>query len=363
MRNPYLPTQIFILFLSLAFVAYCDAQNNTSLHKDRVIGSKTIGTKHAKVFKSQPTHNGEAENVRCGMLDKNGHLWFGTTGHGVFKYDGTLFTLYTVEDGLGGNRVVAICEDRSGNILLGTEKGLYLYDGESIGEFIKNDLLGKVSISTLYLDSRGQIWIGTHHSGLYVYDGKTLTNLQSDDKVINDFDLTLNGISDIIEDNRGDIWLTSWAIAREGVIKFTGDSLIQLSKVHGLKDSLFYSALVDTTEKYWFGSRKNGLFFYENGVFEQISHEAGPVSGSVLDMLVDKDGFLWFTTGENGVYRYDPSAKLKGESGFKNFTTVDGLINNTVFTVVEDNKGNLWFGTGNVGLCRYDGKSFVNFSE
>ena len=68
MTNPYLPTQIFLLFLSLAVVMSCGGQNNTSLHKDRVVGSKTIGTKHTKVFKSQPTKNGEAENVRCGMF-------------------------------------------------------------------------------------------------------------------------------------------------------------------------------------------------------------------------------------------------------------------------------------------------------
>ena len=65
---------------------------------------------------------------------------------------------------------------------------------------------------------------------------------------------------------------------------------------------------------------------------------------------------MWFTTNDNGVWRYD------GKS-FSNFTTKDGLINNSVFSVLEDRSGNLWFGTRNGGLSRYDGKTFTSFSE
>ena len=331
--------------------------------QDQKQSQKILGTQHEKVFKSQPTKNGPAENVRLGIKDRNGNLWFGTTGHGVFKYDGDSFTLFTAKDGLGDNRVIALCEDKDGNILFGTGKGLYLFDGKSIRPSKLYDSLGPEPIGHLFLDSKGQLWIGTINSGLYFYNGESLKAINLDENVSNEFCLSLNGISDILEDHNGTIWLTSWAIADEGIIKFTGDSLIQLSKIHRLPDSLFYSAFMFPKGKYWFGSRKNGLFTFENGEFQAFLSESGPLasSGCVLDMLIDKNGFVWFTTGINGVYRYDPSRV--GEDAFKNYTTADGLINNSVFWVVEDDKGDLWFGTRDVGLSRFDGESFVDFSE
>ena len=74
------------------------------------------------------------------------------------------------------------------------------------------------------------------------------------------------------------------------------------------------------------------------------------------NVLWDKEGNMWFTTDENGVFRYDGK-------GFKNFTTKDRLINNSVFSILEDKSGNIWFGTRGFGLSRYDGKNFTSFSE
>ena len=47
----------------------------------------------------------------------------------------------------------------------------------------------------------------------------------------------------------------------------------------------------------------------------------------------------------------------------KNYTTADGLVNNSVVSVLEDQAGNLWFGTKGFGLSRYDGKTFRTFSQ
>ena len=48
---------------------------------------------------------GPANNVACSMQDKKGNLWFGTTGEGVYQYDGKSFTNFTTKDGLNSNMV------------------------------------------------------------------------------------------------------------------------------------------------------------------------------------------------------------------------------------------------------------------
>ncbi|MEB8330226.1 hypothetical protein OO009_12750 [Flavobacteriaceae bacterium KMM 6897] len=357
MNKPYLRAKIYFLFFCLLIlISSCNGQNKVNKQNNNHIEPNTIGTKYALVTKTQPTKNALAENVHCSLLDKAGNLWFGTTGHGVFKYDGESFTNYTVKDGLGGNRVIDICEDEKGNILFGTDKGVYYYDGKSIKEFLNNEGLGEQSISELFVDSKGQIWIGTHHTGMYVYNGKSVNNLLSNDSIINDFGLTLNAINDITEDKTGNIWFASWAIASEGVIRYDGKTLLRQTKKQGIIDTKFHSVIEDKSGAIWAGSRDFGLLRYNGNSFTQILENNGPGNESILWILEDTNGNIWFTSGSKGVYRYDGNS-------FKNYTTEDGLIHNSVFTIVEGNDGNLWFGTRNVGLSRFDGESFKDFSE
>ncbi|GAB2558355.1 two-component regulator propeller domain-containing protein [Spirosoma aerophilum] len=72
-------------------------------------------------------------------MDKTGNLWFGTTGEGVYRYDGKLFTQFTKQDGLSSNTVWCLVEDRAGNIWVGTRNiGLYRYDGKTFTSFSEN---------------------------------------------------------------------------------------------------------------------------------------------------------------------------------------------------------------------------------
>ena len=71
------------------------------------------------------------DNVHCGLRDKSGNLWFGTTSEGVYRYDGKSLTTFTQADGLPSDRVYSVFEDRSGNIWFGTEAGACRYDGKT----------------------------------------------------------------------------------------------------------------------------------------------------------------------------------------------------------------------------------------
>tara|TARA_Y100000588_G_scaffold346983_1_gene395378 strand:- start:166 stop:489 length:324 start_codon:yes stop_codon:yes gene_type:complete len=55
--------------------------------------------------------------------DRNEHLWFGTNGGGVSRYDGERFETFTYEDGLAGNQVWFILEDRAGHLWFAVRDG------------------------------------------------------------------------------------------------------------------------------------------------------------------------------------------------------------------------------------------------
>src|SRR5262245_62877695 len=61
----------------------------------------------------------------------DGHHWFASRTEGAFRYDGKTITRFTKKDGLAGNDVGGIQEDKSGNLYFSTDKGISKFDGRS----------------------------------------------------------------------------------------------------------------------------------------------------------------------------------------------------------------------------------------
>ena len=99
-------------------------------------------------------------------------LWLGTlAAHAQF----TRFQDFTDEQGLGNLVVDALAQDRDGYILLGTEAGLYRYDGTGV----TSDDAGLPSaawIQQLAVDDAGRVWAVTT-DGLYVRCGSTFSRV------------------------------------------------------------------------------------------------------------------------------------------------------------------------------------------
>jgi ligand-binding sensor domain-containing protein len=69
------------------------------------------------------TDDGLALNyISCAAVDKNGHIWFGTMGLGVSRFDGQHFENFSEANGLYADNVTAILEDKAGNIWISTRE-------------------------------------------------------------------------------------------------------------------------------------------------------------------------------------------------------------------------------------------------
>ena len=90
------------------------------------------------------------------------------------------------------------------------------------------------------------------------------------------------------------------------------------------------------------------------GHWRTFTKEDGLVSGTVYAPTQDKEGNLWFASGE-GVSRYD------GQT-WKTFTTQDGLPSNDGKSTFVDRDGYIWIGTNGAGVSRYDGEKFITFT-
>src|SRR5271155_4052845 len=64
-------------------------------------------------------------------------------------------------DGLGNLSVNCLLQDRSGFLWIGTESGLYQYDGSRFWQFGPKDGLPSGFVRALSLDRDGRLWVGT----------------------------------------------------------------------------------------------------------------------------------------------------------------------------------------------------------
>lgn len=369
---------LYTLSFSLC-ISSCNGQVKIQSQTENQSETKTIPIGQPKLVKTQGSI--ENDNIHCSLQDKAGNLWFGTTGSGVYRYNGKLFFNYTTKDGLSNNNVWSILEDKSGNIWFGTTDGICRYDGKnitpipipfSVRPVVSNNYhtnqSTKNTVWSMLQDKSGKIWFGTG-DGVYCYDGLKFSRFLDNNKnsfnsfsdnagVINKDSLHLKMVDSMLEDKNGNIWFASGMLpGSEGVIRYDGKEITS-SKPNG--DGWIRLIVEDKKGNLWFSGRAKGNFVYDGKNYKNFTEKVG--IGNPI--LVDKSGNIWFNgeerlssiENEGGIWCYDGKT-------FKNYNTNDGISKYAVFSMLQDRNGNIWFGTRNTGLYKFDGKTFTNYSE
>ncbi len=328
-----------------------------------------------KSFVTYNILNGLGDNVVYSIAeDKKGNLWFGTKGGGVSKYINTdstiinsnkskLFKSYGFSDGLGGNTIRAILEDKKGNLWFASENdGVSKFDGNSFTTFNTSNGLSSNTIWSIEEDYLGNIWFGTNGEGVIKYNGKSFKNYNTSNGLAN------NIIWTITEDKKGNIWFGSEGAGvsvyseNRKDIKIINHKPLDSTKLfttynksHGLSNNVVFSITEDNNENIWFGTYGGGVCRFNGDAFVTFNAEQGLASNAVFTIAEDKNHDLWFGTYGGGVTKYN------GKS-FETYNVSQGLVNNTVWAITKDSKDNLWFGTYGDGVSVFDGKSFTNYN-
>lgn len=360
--------QVFTLLTILLFGTACNGSVKKDLPKEK---------EHPKLIIN--IGNPRYGNVQCGVQDKAGNLWFGTTQNGLYKYDGKTFRQFLLADGLNSNAINDILEDNDGKIWIATAAGLCLYDPsatlstggktfDTIHIPLRKNLPPNKNRNThdvfnIMQDKSGKLWFATV-DGVYIYNGKSFTPFIIDEGSMG-YMSTNNNAERILEDKAGNIWFGGRGT--EGVFRYDGKSVtnIKLQDLfqNGPKPKAHnwaWPQLQDKNGNIWF-SNWGGAYRYDPSAslrtgsesFTSVTAKDG-LPGIVTRIVEDKKGNLWF--GGDGLSLYDGTS-------FTPFTTKDGLPNLGVWSILEDTSGNIWVGTRENGLYLYDGKTFITYSE
>ncbi|GEM_PF-6394221 len=274
------------------------------------------------------------------------------------------FERITEKDGLSHAFCKTMVQDSTGFLWFATFRGLDRYDGKTIRAFMydpRNEhSLPDNNVRTLFIDSKKRLLVGTD-KGLSVYDPRTCAI----------HPLTVNGkpvlppgtpVMCMKEDRSGNLWTGS----KEGLWRIslkTGQAtqfLSSPSDTHSLSSHRIRALLVDSRNTLWVGTNRGvNRFDATSGRFIRYMSDGSkrePIHHNLITSLFeDKQGRIWVGTNGGGFEVY-----LREQNRFKQYNNdvqknknPYNLISNCILCLYEDHEGNFWVGSEN-GLMLFD---------
>ena len=151
------------------------------------------------------------------MFDKKGNLWTGSFNDGAYKSDGK--TVEKIGKVSSFQKTRDIYELKSGNIIISGNKGLRMWDGKNLSDFLPSSEETKLKGSVVFEDNQNNLWIGTFGQGLFIYDGKTVHHFSGSEGFEQKY------IYSIIQYVNGDIWIGTGGgayVYSHGIFKVIG---------------------------------------------------------------------------------------------------------------------------------------------
>jgi ligand-binding sensor domain-containing protein/signal transduction histidine kinase len=241
--------------------------------------------------------------------------------------------------------ITAACEDREGNLIVGTlGAGVFWFDaGGNPTRLCETNGLSSDLILSLHADREGTLWVGT--------DGGGLNRVKRQVFEVLDASLGLT-VQSVCEDGEGGLWI---GCNGGEVIRSKGGSRKRFRTIPMLAvDPSVRAVFADSEQRVWVGTVNGGLFVLRNHQFQPVGGPE-PVQRVVQAIHQDRGGRLWLGT-RGGLARFH-------ESGWRIYSTRDGLSAEEISAIADDREGNLWIGTRGGGLNRFRDDKFVAFRK
>ena len=284
--------------------------------------------------------------VGCIEQDSTGVMWLGTNG-GLFSYDGYSMRYHSRE--VAGGHVYCL-EDVPGDALyVGEEHGLWAYDYSGGG--FRNWLEGSpLDVRAIVRDGE-RLWIGSS-TGLYIFD-----LIESRFQRIEGGSLGNEVIYSLIRASDGIIYIGTY----NGLFYYDSQRghfrNINLPRLPH-RDNVFVNVLLEDVSRgcIWVGT--NGrLYRYDPGTGQCA--DVGALEGNFVKCLAFDDANRLLIGTDNGLYVWnDRESVLHIKHDARHGST--SLINDVVWCILTDTTGKTWFGTDE-GISIYDSSTNIPF--
>jgi signal transduction histidine kinase/ligand-binding sensor domain-containing protein/ActR/RegA family two-component response regulator len=280
-------------------------------------------------------------SIRCLTQTRQGFLWVGTE-NGLFRFDGQNFKAFTTAQGLPSNWIQAVKESEDGTLWVGTSAGLITLR-HGVWQTLGQDPPVVYYPQSIAPNGRGTVYIAASQGLLEASWGGGFWKLEPVPGVPRTLTRTVYPDGD-------NVWFTS----KDALWRLNGAQLTQFSSAQGLPDDEEWAGIIrDAKGDLYVRSRDSLRVLHPRSKrFELVSRLP---NGNMSDQLsLDSEGKLVIPTDE-GLRRVNGSLL----AGPKN-----GLPDDPACCLLTDKEGLPWIGTATQGLYLWAGsQGWEGYSE
>jgi len=313
-----------------------------------------------------PEFDGSTLEVTALLLDRDSSLWVGTLDRGIYRIRGNKIDHFRSSDGLSGDAVSGLFQDREGNIWIATSRGIDNLHDLRVASISTRQGLSADQVNSVLASRDGNVWIGNY--GLDVLRSGKITSIQPRNG------LPGRAVTSLLEDRAGRLWVgvdQELSVYERGKLrKIHRPDGNPLGAVRAMTDDVDGSIWVATND---LTTNRNRLLRIEDlSIREEISSPQMPATNTLAP---DPHGGVWLGLASGGLARFrkgqmeffsfkglndgpvygllvnsDASilaASSSGLVGWKNgtlqtLTVRNGLPCNVIYSLISDRKATLW---------------------
>lgn len=276
----------------------------------------------------------------------DGTVWVGTRDAGLFRISGGQVSV--IADGLPDAKVNCLLPGRDGALWIGTDNGVVRWGGGTLRSVAVGRSQRRLQVLALAEDRDGNLWAGTHSSGLLRVNDRGVTSLATGPSGAND------AVTSVFEDREGSLWIGTAG----GLERLRDSAFVTYSLPEGLPADGGTPVFVDPGNRMWFGPAQGGLHWAHDGRSGRVS--GGGLETDVVYSIAGRDGEVWVGRQRGGL------TQLRSGNGpvrTRTYTRADGLAQNSVYSVHQNRDGTVWAGTLSGGVSRLQRGRFTTYTS